>query len=417
MKSFPIDAVRAEFPALIVSDGGTPRVYLDNPAGTQVPRRVADAAARCLLESNANLGGYFTTSLLAQAQVDRAHEAMAHMLGANSMREIIIGQSMTTLTFHFSRSIGRTLNPGDEIVVTRMDHDGNIAPWLTMAQDRGLTVRWLDFDRTSWRIEAAALDGVLNSRTRLVALNYANNLTGSVNDVHALVARIHQAGALAYVDAVQFAPHDFIDVNAIGCDLLACSAYKFFGPHVGIVWGREALLQELVPDKVRPATDELPWRWETGTPQIEVQAALGATVDYFAWLGSQCGATGNERDCIQAAFAASSQYERDLVERLIRGLLGIPGVEILGITDMQRLERRVPTVSFTQKDRTTHEIAKALAAKNIFVWSGNNFALETVRSLGLDEDAGAVRIGLAHYNTAEEVDAALEALSSQKVPA
>lgn len=415
--SFPVEAVRAEFPALSIRDEGHARVYLDNPAGTQVPRRVAEAAARCLLETNANLGGYFRTSGLAEEQVVRAHEAMATMLGARSSREIVIAQSMTNLTFHISRSIGRTLNPGDEIVVTRMDHDGNIAPWLMMAEDRGVKVRWLDFDRESWVIEPSALDAVLNERTKLVALNYASNLTGSINDVRSLVARAHTAGALCYVDAVQFAPHDCIDVQDLNCDFLACSSYKFFGPHLGIVYGREALLEELVAYKVRPATNDLPWRFETGTPQIELQAALAATVDYLSWLGAECGATGNERERIRGAFSAASAYERELVARLIDGLRQLPGVTIHGITDEARYSSRVPTVSFTHAARSTDEIARSLAEQNIFVWSGNNYALEIVRALGLEENAGVVRIGLAHYNTSAEIDAVLKALALQNVPA
>ncbi len=417
MTAFPIDAVRAQFPALALRDAGQARVYLDNPAGTQVPQRVADAAARCLLETNANLGGYFRTSELAEERVLRAHKAMATMLGAASEREIVVAQSMTNLTFHLSRSIGRRIGPGDEIVVTRMDHDGNIAPWLMMAEERGATIRWLDFDGDSWTIEPAALDAVLSERTKLVALNYASNLTGSINDVRALVSKVHAAGALCYVDAVQLAPHDFIDVQALGCDFLACSSYKFFGPHLGIVYGREGLLDELIAYKVRPATDELPWRYETGTPQIELQAALGATVEYLAWLGTLCGATGSERERICAAFSAASVYERQLVARLIAGLQQIPEVTIYGITDQSRYGSRVPTVSFTHATRTTDEIARDLAGRNIFVWSGNNYALEIVRALGLEESAGVVRIGLAHYNTGSEVDVVLEALTAQNVPA
>ena len=416
MTAFPIDAVRSEFPALAIHDDGRARVYLDNPAGTQVPQRVADAAARCLLETNANLGGYFRTSASAEDQVVRAHRSMATMLGAASEREIVIAQSMTNLTFHISRSIGRRLRKGDEIVVTRMDHDGNISPWLMLAEDLGLTVRWLDFDRESWVIEPAALEAVLNERTKLVALNYASNLTGSINDVRDLVTRIHAAGAIAYVDAVQYAPHDFIDVAALDCDFLACSSYKFFGPHLGVLYGREALLDELTAYKVRPATQELPWRFETGTPQIELQAALSATVDYLIRLGGMCGGSGGDRERIRSAYAAASAYERALAARLISGLQQMPDVTIHGITEPSRFGSRVPTVSFTHASRTTDDIARDLAERNIFVWSGNNYALEIVRSLGLDETAGVVRIGLAHYNTAAEVDAVLEALAAQNVP-
>lgn len=412
MNAFPIERVRAQFPSLSILDGGRARIYTDNPAGTQVPARVADAASRAMIETNANLGGHFRTSALAQHHVDRAHAAMAQMVGAASEREIVIAQSMTNLTFHLSRSIGTMLEPGDEVVVTRMDHDGNIAPWLTMAQDRGLTIRWAEFDRENWTISPQALDAALTSRTRLVALNYASNLTGSINDVAVLAERAHRAGALVYVDAVQFAPHEFIDVAAIGCDFLACSSYKFFGPHLGIVWGRESVLENLHAYKVRPASNELPWRFETGTPQIELQAALAAAVDYLVWLGEVCAGTGSTRELLRHAFAASSAYERSLVTQLIAGLQQIAGITIHGIVDPAAFSRRVPTVSFSHATRDPDTIARALAAENIFVWSGNNYALEIVRSLGIPEDVGVLRIGLAHYNTASEVEAVLRAVEA-----
>lgn len=390
---FPIEDIRAEFPALAITDAGIPRVYLDNPAGTQVPRRVAQAAARCLLETNANLGGFFTTSLAAEEVVSGAHRAMARLLGASSEREVVIGPSMTSLTFEFSRSIGRMLKAGDEIVVTRMDHDGNISPWLALAEDRGLVVRWVPFDEQTWVIEPDALDAVLSSKTRLVALNYASNLTGSINDVRTLVERIHAAGALAYVDAVQFTPHGKVDVQALGCDFLACSSYKFYGPHLGIVWGRESLLADLYAYKVRPQTMDLPYKFETGTPQIEQLAALSATVEYLENL------------------MPVEAYERRLAAHLIEGLQRIPGVRIIGIADPARYDRRVPTVSFVHETRTPDEIAQALARRNIFVWSGHNFALEIVRQLGIDETQGVIRIGIAHYNTLAEIDHALDAVA------
>lgn len=411
MTAFPIERVRAEFPALSIEDGGRPRIYVDNPAGTQVSERVAQAVSRCLLETNANLGGYFVTSIAAEEAVVAAHRAMARFLGAQSEREVIIGDSMTTLTFALSRSIGRTLNPGDEIVVTRMDHDGNIAPWLVMAEDRGVTVRWLPFDEESWRIESPALDAVLSNRTRLVALNHASNLTGSINDVRALVQQIHNAGALAYIDSVQFAPHGTIDVRELDCDFLACSSYKFFGPHLGIVWGREELLADLYAYKVRPQTTELPYKFETGTPQIESLASLNATVEYFEWLGAQCSPGSQGRDAIRSAFDAAVAYERNLTARLIEGLLQFAGVRIAGISDPSRFNARVPTVSFTCERLKPSEIARALGKQNIFVWSGHNFALEVVRQLGIDETEGVVRIGLAHYNTGQEVERVLDVLS------
>jgi cysteine desulfurase family protein (TIGR01976 family) len=403
--------VRDAFPALRLRDDGVACVYLDNPAGTQVPQRVADAIARCLLETNANLGGYFSTSVAAEEVVAGARRAMADFVGAASDREIVIGPSMTSLTFSISRSLARSIGPGDEIVVTRMDHDGNIAPWLAIAQERGATIKWVDFDREQWTILPEALAAALSANTRIVALNYASNLTGSINDVAALCALIREAGALSYVDAVQFAPHGAIDVAVLGCDFLACSSYKFFGPHLGILWGREALLEELYGYRVRPQPDETPWKFETGTPQIELFAGLTAAVEHFEWLGELAGARGGRRERVVAGFGAASAWETRLTARLIDGLSRASAVTIAGITDAAQLHRRVPTVSFTHARLAPSEIARRLAARGVFVWSGHNFALEVVRALGIDEREGVVRIGFAHYNTLEDADAALEALA------
>lgn len=408
--AFPIDEIRSQFPSLAVTDQQRPRVYFDNPAGTQVPRLVADATTDCYLRHNANLGGAFVTSKAAGEIVARAHAAMAVFVGARSEREIVIGPSMTGLTFHISRSIGLTLGRGDEVVVTRMDHDGNIAPWLAMARDCGATVRWLPFDANSWLIEPAALESVLSKRTKIVALNAASNLTGSINDVSALIKRIHETGALVYVDAVQFSPHELTDVVALDCDFLACSSYKFYGPHLGIVWGREELLRAFSPYKVRPMGDELPDRWETGTPQIELQAGLAAAIDYYGWLGSRFDGGQDPRGRIRMAFDATKRWEQMLAAQLIAGLREIDGVTIHGITDPLQMASRVPTVSFTHARRAPAEIAAALAQRNIFVWAGHNYALEIVRELGIDDGTGVLRIGLAHYNTPEEVDQALSAL-------
>jgi cysteine desulfurase family protein (TIGR01976 family) len=409
VNAFPIDAVRKAFPALSLTDGGKPRIYFDNPAGTQVSRGVSEAAARCLLESNANLGGYFSTSVAATRVVEDAHAAMARFLGAASEREIVVGPSMTNLTFAMSRSLGRNVQPGDEIVVTQMDHDANVAPWLAMAAERGATVRRVPFDRQTWVVEPGALDRVLSPKTRIVALAYASNLTGSINDVAELTRRARAAGALVFVDAVQFSPHGFTDVAALDCDFLTCSSYKFFGPHLGILWGRERLLRDLYAYKVRPSSDELPWKFETGTPQIELQAALTATVAYFEWLGSTF-ASGTARERIRAAFDGAVAWEAALATRLIEGLRRLPGVTIHGITDPARVASRVPTVSFTHASIAPSSIARSLAARGVFVWSGHNYALEVVRALCIDEDEGVLRIGLAHYNTPDEVDATLDAL-------
>ncbi|MER9938438.1 cysteine desulfurase-like protein [Mesorhizobium sp. M0088] len=410
MVDFPIEAVRGRFPALSLTDKERRRIYLDNPAGTQVPQAVADAVSRCLLTTNANLGGYFETTIAAQAVVDEAHQAMADFLGAASPEEIIIGANMTTLTYHMSRTLGRTMQPGDEIILTRMDHEGNVSPWLQLAEDLGLVVRWLPFDEKSWQVEEATLASLLSDKTRLVALNYASNLTGSINRVKALTAIASNAGALVYVDAVQFAPHGLIDVQELGCDFLICSAYKFFGPHMGILWGRRDVIDGLNPYKCRCSSNGLPERFELGTPQIELMAGLTAAVDYFADLGAAAGEGGSRRRKIAKAFEVSIAYENPLAQRLIDGLSDIPGLTIHGITDPKRVSERVPTVSFTVDGIVPETIVRQMNAENIFLWSGHNYAWEIVHQLGILAEHGVVRIGIAHYNTSAEIDETLESV-------
>lgn len=408
--NFPIEAVRTAFPALSLTDNGRRRIYLDNPAGTQVPRTVAEAVSQCLLSTNANLGGFFETTLAAQKIVDDAHAAMADFLGAETAEEIIIGANMTTLTYHMSRTIGRDFFPGDEIILTRMDHEGNVSPWLQLAEDRGLVVRWLPFDQESWQVEPAALSALLSDRTRLVALNYASNLTGSINRVKELTRIAREAGALVYVDAVQFAPHGLVDVAEIGCDFLVCSAYKFFGPHISILWGRRAVIDALQPYKCRCSSNELPERFELGTPQIELMAGLIAAVGHFERLGEAAGSKGSRRDKIAAAFSASIAYENTLALQLIDGLSTIDGLTIHGITDKARAHERVPTVSFTVEGIAPESIVRPMNAEGIFLWSGHNYAWEIVHQLGIPADQGVVRIGIAHYNTAAEIGETLESV-------
>lgn len=416
--AYNVDVVRGEFPSLAIEHHGAPRVYFDNPAGTQVPRLVIERMTECLVEANANLGGFFETSERADAVADGAHVAMADLLNAASADEIVFGQNMTTLTLHVSRSLGWRFAPGDEIVVTRMDHDANIAPWLLLAEDRGLVVRWLPFDTETFEFDDGALDKVLTERTRLVCLGAASNLTGTVNDVRAMCRKAREAGALTYVDAVQLAPHAAIDVQALGCDLLACSAYKFFGPHQGILWGRRGLLEELEPYKVRPAPDAPPACFETGTQSHEGMAGTAAAVDYLAWIGESMAAEGGpgngalrgRRRHVHAALGLLFEYERRLAAHLVDGLGRLPGVRVLGITDPAAMDRRVPTVAFTARDTDPAALARALGRRGIFVWSGHNYALEVARSLGLLETGGAVRVGPVHYNTVDEIDRLLAAL-------
>ncbi len=407
---FPIAGIRAKFPSLEIADAATPRSYLDNPAGTQVPQSVAQAIFDYMLNNCANLGGHFSTSVASDQVVVRAHDDMADFLGAGSGREIVIGQSMTMLTFHLSRSICRDLRPGDEIVITRMDHEGNIGPWLEIAKDKGLTIRWLDFDRDSWQIEAAALRAVLSERTRLVCLNYASNLTGSVNDIAGLTAIAQDAGAQVFVDAVQLAPHHLVDVNKLGCDYLVCSSYKFFGPHLGILWGKRDILTALHPYKGRCTPDEMPDRFELGTPQVELLAGLSATVDYFAAFGRSVGDFSTRRDQIAAAYDEFRNYEEPLTNRLIDGLQGVRGIDVYGITNPNRVHERVPTVSLRHRSIDPSTMAKALSGQGIFVWHGHNYAYEPTRFLGIPEDQGVVRIGLAHYNTESEVNRVIKAI-------
>ena len=397
--AFPYDVVRRQFPALAAGDA-----FLDNPAGTQVPGSVIAAVAGAMTGAASNLGGYFSASQAADAIYERALSSMADLLGGASAREIVVGQSMTMLTFQMSRSLGHDWRSGDEIIVTRMDHEGNVSPWLRLAEERDLKVRWLDFNRDSWRIEVEDLKPLLNERTRLLALNYASNLTGSINPVAALTLAAKQAGALVYLDAVQFVPHGLVDAARLGCDFVVCSSYKFFGPHLGILWGRETLLSELYPYAVRCAPQSPPGRHDTGTPQTEMLAGLAAAVDYLAWLGEITGGGGTRREKIANAYRAATAYEMPLAQQLIDELLRIPGIKVQGITAPERQSERVPTVSVTHPRHANSALARALALQGINVWSGHNYAFEVARALQLDEREGVLRIGLAHYNTAAEVE-------------
>ena len=410
--SYPLEAIRGQFPALAIRDDGQPRIYFDNPAGTQVPATVAERMSRCLLESNANVGGGFETSRRADAVVAEAHSAMADFLGAASADEIIFGQNMTTLTLHLSRSIGRTLSPGDEIVLSRMDHDANVAPWLLLARDLGLEVRWLEFNRETFEFELGHLEQLLNARTKLVCIGGASNLIGTINDIGSICRLAREAGAVSFIDAVQLAPHLPIDVRSVGCDFLACSAYKFFGPHQGILYGRRELLESLEPYKVRPAPDGIPGAYETGTQSHEGMAGTTAAVDYFASIGEQfaAGDASDRSARIRAGLDFLFDYEAGLAGQLIDGLRSLPGVDVRGITDRQAFARRVPTVAFTARGKRPADIAEALARRNIFVWSGHNYAVEVVRYLGLWDAGGVVRVGPVHYNSAAEIDQLLNAL-------
>ena len=406
-----ISQLRTEFPALQEERHGRPFIFLDGPGGTQVHRSVIEAMNRYLVEANSNFHGEFLYSQRTDETAWSAREAMADLLNATRPEEIVFGPNMTTLTFNLSRAIGRTLSPGDEIVVTRLDHDANIAPWLAL-QERGAVVRHVDFDPADCTLDMEALAEAITPRTRVVALGYASNAVGTINDVAHAAELAHAVGAWVYVDAVHYAPHGSVDVQALGCDLLVCSAYKFFGPHQGVLYGRYDLLDELPAYKVRPAGDAPPDKFETGTQSFEAMAGTAAVVDYLASVGRRYGGAPEQgrRAELVAAMGAIRAYERELCLRLVAGLESIPGLQIFGITDPERFEQRVPTVSFRMEGLTPHEISRRLDEANIFAWAGNFYALAVTRRLDVEEEGGLLRIGLVHYNTAEEVDTLLGVL-------
>ena len=406
---FAAAQARRHFPALALTDAGRPRVYFDNPAGTQVPQQVVDRTVDCLVNRNANLGGYFATTLAAGELVDEAHRACADFYNAATPAEIVFGQNMTTLTFHMSRCLGRRFRKGDEIVLSRMDHDANVAPWLLLAEDLGLTVRWMDFDTGTYEFPDDALTKVLSNRTRLVAMGMASNCTGTVNDTKRFAAQARAAGAIVYLDAVQFAPHYAIDVQDLGADIVVSSAYKWFGPHQGVLWGRKDLLAETFGYKVRPAGEDLPHKFETGTLSHEGMAGCLGAIEYLEQFGT--GQTRAQR--IASAWTAMAAYEQKLTLKLIEGLRSFKGLTVRGITSANAMHRRVPTVSFTLDGHHPQALAKAFAADNIFVWSGHNYAVEPVTRMGLMDKGGVLRVGLAHYNTEAEVDALLSSLARQ----
>jgi cysteine desulfurase family protein (TIGR01976 family) len=401
--------VRAQFPSLQQQVNGHPAIFFDGPAGTQVPQQVIDAITGYLLNSNANNCGAFATSKRTDETIAEARMAMADFLNCSS-KEITFGPNMTTLTFAFSRGIARDLKPGDEIVVTLLDHDANFAPWLAL-EELGVVVRKVDIHESDCTLNMDDLRSKINSRTRLVAVGYAANAVGTLNDVQEVVRLAHQAGALAFIDAVHYAPHGPIDVRALDCDFLACSTYKFFGPHIGVMYGKADLLKQFRPYKVRPQYDSLPDRWETGTQNHECLAGVTAAVDYLAALGRQVSpGISSRREALQAAYAAIQKHERTLLITLISGLLEIPGLKFYGIPDPARFDQRVPTVAIRIDGYTPLQLAQYLGEQGIFTWDGNYFAINLTERLGVEKSGGLLRIGLVHYNTAKEVQTLLQAL-------
>ena len=418
MTSLDVQALRAEFPALALEQEGRPVAYFDGPGGTQVSQRVIDAMADYYRSANANDGGAFLTSERSVARVAAARQAVAELYGAERPEEIKFGYNMTTLTFHLSRSISACFSAGDEILVTTLDHEANVSPWQAAARDRELAVRTVDIRPDDCTLDLDDLERQLTPRTRLVAVSYASNAVGTINPLAEIIERAHAAGAWVYVDAVHYAPHGAIDVRALNADFLVSSPYKWFGPHLGALYGRHDVLAQLPPYKVRPAHDP----FETGTPSFEAIVGTGAAVEYLASLGERFGGPSPEatdasprRVTLLAGMRAIRAHELGLLYRLMDGLSAIPGIRIWGITEPARFAaERAPTVAITLARTSPREAARALGEQGIFTWDGDFYAQGLVERLGLAESGGLLRLGIVHYNTAAEVDRVLEAL--ERIP-
>lgn len=406
---FDPHSVRRHFPALQLQVAGHTAVYLDGPGGTQVPQQVVDAISTYLTRGGSNQGGPFVTSRYSDEVTAAARQAMMDFYHARRPEEIVFGPNMTSLTFAFSRALAQTWQPGDEIVVTRLDHDANITPWVMAAADRGVTVRWLDFDPTDCTLRLDVLPGLLNAKTRLVAATFASNAVGSITNVQRVVQLAHEAGALAFIDSVHYAPHGLIDVQALDCDFLVASVYKFFGGHVGALYGKYALLDELKAYKVRPSSPQPPGKWETGTPGFESLAGVSAAVDYIASLG---GAEDGRRERLVQAMMRIKEHESGLSQHFLAGAAKIPGLRVYGITDVENLEQRTPTFAVSLAGYSPEEVAVRLGEQGIFVWHGDYYAVAVMERLGVADKGGLVRIGFVHYNTHDEVDQVLAALAA-----
>lgn len=416
-QTLDLSPYRRYFPSLTTTVDDRPAIYFDNPGGTQVARQVIDGMVTYLQTANANTHGAFLTSRRTDEVVGAARQGMADFLHAAEPGEIVFGPNMTTLTFAFSRAIGRTLAAGDEIVVTVLDHDANVAPWLAL-QERGVIVRTADIHPQDVTLDMEDLRAKINERTKLVAVGYASNAVGTINDVATIARLAHEVGALCWIDAVQFAPHGPIDVQELDADFLVCSSYKFFGPHLGILYGKREHLERFPAYKVRPASDQAPDRWETGTQNHECLAGLVGVIDYLEMLGREqrelysavaTEYSGRRRD-LKIAMRAIMDYERGLSAQLLAGLREIKDVQIYGITDPTRLSWRVPTITCNIAGHTPRALAEHLANHGIFAWDGNYYALGVMERLGLEERGGALRLGMAHYNTPEEINQVLDCL-------
>ncbi|PYX76457.1 MAG: cysteine desulfurase-like protein [Acidobacteria bacterium] len=401
--------VRSQFPALLQTVNGHPAVFLDGPGGTQMPQRVIDAITNYLAHDNANSGGAYATSRRTDAMIAGARTAMADFFNCDP-DEVIFGQNMTALTFALSRALGRQFGPGNEILVTHLDHDANISPWRAL-EERGATVRFVDINEVDCTLDMSDLARKISGHTRLVAVGYASNAVGTINNVREVVRLSRQAGALTYIDAVHYAPHGPIDVRALDCDFLVCSTYKFFGPHMGVLYGKREQLKRLHPYKVRALTNNSPFRWEWGTLNHECIAGITASVEYLADLGRRMDpSVQTRRAALLAAYGAIQHHERSLAEHLIRGLLAIPGLKLYGISDPKRFNQRCPTIAVRIEGRPPLGLATKLGEHGFFTWDGNYYALNLTERLDVEKTGGFLRIGLVHYNTADEVDRFLTAL-------
>jgi len=408
-KHFDIDWVREQFPSLKLQANGHAAAFLDGPAGTQVPRQVMQAIQNYMLHSNANTYGVFETSRRTNETILSARAAMADFFNCMA-EEVVFGQNMTTITFALARAIGRELKVGDEIVVTTLDHDGNVAPWRAL-EEKGVVIRQVDIRVEDCTLDLEDLKRKLSSKTRVVAVGYASNMVGTINPVAEITKLAHEAGALMFIDAVHYAPHGLIDVRTLDCDFLVCSPYKFFGPHMGTLYGKKEHLERFKPYKVRPATNAPPESWETGTQVHELIAGIQAAVEYLAELGRRCEeGAGNRREALAAAYRATVPYERTLVSKLIEGLQAIRGAWIFGIIDAKRFDERCSTLSLRLGEHNPTEIAAFLGERGIFTWDGNFYALNLSERLGVQQKGGVLRIGIVHYNTADEVNRLLAAL-------
>jgi cysteine desulfurase family protein (TIGR01976 family) len=408
-KTFDIGWIREQFPSLQLKVNGQLAAFLDGPAGTQVPRQVMDAVQKYFLEANANTYGAFLTSRRTNEMMTNARAAMGDFFNC-SPDEVVFGQNMTTITLGLARAIGRELKPGDEILLTILDHDANYSPWRAL-EEKGAVIRTVDVRESDCTLDLDDLKSKLNARTKLVAVGYASNIVGTINPVAEITKLAHAAGAMIYVDAVHYAPHGPIDVKELACDFLVCSPYKFFGPHMGALYGKKEHLERFKPYKVRPATDSIPECWETGTQVQELIAGIYAAVEYIANLGRCCDSSvTGRRAALLAAYRSTVAYERALVTKLIAGLLEIPALQFFGITDPRRFGERCATVSFRLPKGTPTDAATFLGERGIFTWDGNFYALNLTERLGVEKLGGVLRVGLVHYNTAAEVDRLLAAL-------